>query len=360
MLRKILDSKYKTPIYWILLVGGWLLYFTLNLLALYGLPGVQPITYYTLFLITLYGIPIVHLYRYVIKKYKWDSIPTVTAIPRVLSTNLVLSLFIIVLTYITLFFTGSFNTDLLSLRVLIMIYINTNGVLVIWALLYFAIHFFRNFERAEIERLIWEAAVKDFELKTLKSQLNPHFMFNALNSIRALIEEDPESAKLAISQLSNIFRYSLRIERTETVPMEDEIATVNDYLSLEKIRYEERLNYTVDLEPSLRSFEIPPMMIQTLVENGIKHGLSKLPKGGDVSVKVFKNDGFVIIVIENTGTLVEQEMHDSKGHGLSNTKLRLNLLYGENASFSITSKNEKVIVEIKIPQGGKIYESFIS
>jgi LytS/YehU family sensor histidine kinase len=115
--------------------------------------------------------------------------------------------------------------------------------------MYFSVHLFENYKRVEIESLIWEAAVKDFELKTLKSQLNPHFMFNAMNSIRALIEEDPENAKAALTRLSNILRYSLKMERNETVPLEEEIQTVNDYLALEAVRFEERLNYELVIDP---------------------------------------------------------------------------------------------------------------
>ena len=156
--------------------------------------------------------------------------------------------------------------------------------MLVWSLIYFAIHYFENLKKAEIETLIFEAAVKDFELKTLKAQLNPHFMFNAMNSIRALIEEDPQNAKDAITKLSNLMRYTLKIERTETVSLAEELKTIQDYLDLEKIRFEERLNYKIKSTPDADRIEIPPMMVQTLVENGIKHGISKITAGGEVDV----------------------------------------------------------------------------
>jgi len=192
------------------------------------------------------------------------------------------------------------------------------------------------------------------------SQLNPHFMFNAMNGIRALIEEDPEKAKRSITQLSNIFRYSLNVERSETVPLEDEIKTVNDYLTLEQVRYEERLRFSVDIEPAVYFVEIPPMMVQTLVENGIKHGISKLPKGGSISVKAAKNGDNLIIKISNSGNLNEAEMNNSKGFGLANTKHRLSLLYGEKASFTIKNAEKMVEAVIKIPIGGRENESYHS
>ena len=219
-------------------------------------------------------------------------------------------------------------------------------------------HLFENYKRSEIESYIWEAAVKDFELKTLKSQLNPHFMFNAMNSIRALIEEDPESAKTALTRLSNLLRYSLKMERNETVLLEEEIQTVKDYLLLEGIRFEERLRYKLNIDPKSAKIEIPPMMIQTLVENGIKHGISKKTGGGMVCIDTSVSDSKLFIKITNTGHLDETALKQSQGFGISNTRHRLNLLYGEKSSFTLHNENsENVSAEIVIPTGGINNES---
>jgi LytS/YehU family sensor histidine kinase len=235
---------------------------------------------------------------------------------------------------------------------------NLSSIILLWALIYFSVHFFENYKRVEIESLIWEAAVKDFELKTLKSQLNPHFMFNAMNSIRALIEEDPENAKTALTKLSNILRYSLKIERNETVPLEEEMDTVADYLALEGIRFEERLNYSIDIDPRSQKIEIPPLMIQTLVENGIKHGVSKRTEGGKIEITSRLDEDYLILQIKNSGEIDVESLRFSKGFGIDNTKQRLNLIYGEKAKFTI--KNElpnEVMAEIKIPTGEKANES---
>jgi len=187
----------------------------------------------------------------------------------------------------------------------------------------------------------------------LKSQLNPHFMFNALNSIRALIEEYPASAQTAVTNLSNILRYSLRIERAETVPLEDEMQTVSDYLTLETIRFEERLKYKIKIEQGSGKIEIPPMMIQTLVENGIKHGISKRREGGEISIRTFVADSKLKIEIINTGHIDSDSLQNAKGFGISNTKHRLSLLFGEKAVFSIKNySNTEVIAELEIPIGG--------
>lgn len=177
-------------------------------------------------------------------------------------------------------------------------------------------------------------------------------MFNALNSIRALIEENPERAKSAITQLSNIFRYSLRIERQETVPLEEEIQTVVDYLALEQIRFEERLKYNVTIDPKSKRIEIPPMMIQTLVENGIKHGISKRQEGGLIDVSTKVNETMLEIIIKNSGYYDEKDSKISNGYGVNNTKQRLNLIYSEKGTFSIFNDKGYVNAIIKIPIEG--------
>jgi LytS/YehU family sensor histidine kinase len=178
-------------------------------------------------------------------------------------------------------------------------------------------------------------------------------MFNALNSIRALIEEDPASAQTAVTNLSNILRYSLRIERMETVSLEDEMQTVEDYLELETIRFEERLKFNIKMDPLSKKIEIPPMMIQTLVENGIKHGISKRREGGEIFVSASIVDSKLRIEIKNSGHIDQDSIQNAKGFGISNTKHRLSLLYGEKAVFSIKNNSEnEVLTELEIPIGG--------
>jgi len=179
-------------------------------------------------------------------------------------------------------------------------------------------------------------------------------MFNAMNSIRALIEEDPESAKMAITKLSNILRYSLQMERMERVPLEDEVETVKNYLDLERIRFEDRLKYKLDIDRSTQKIEIPPMMIQTLIENGIKHGVAKRTEGGEIELKskmITTSSGPKLkIEIRNSGHFSEEQLKNSNGFGVSNTKHRLNLLFGDDAYFTIKNENgNTVLAEIEIP-----------
>ncbi len=266
--------------YWISQASGWAFYAAVNLIAMFSFESFTWQKGLLFLFICILGLTSTHFLRMTIKKKGWLELPLKKIVPRVLISSLTIGILLSAV-FFSINLSGSFyNMSEFKPATPLIWTFNLSSVILLWQLIYFSVHFFQNYKKVEIEALIWEAAVKDFELKTLKSQLNPHFMFNALNSIRALIEEDPSSAKIAVTKLSNILRYSLRIEKSETVTLEDEMQTVVDYLDLEKIRFEERLNYTIKTEPKAAKTEIPPMMVQTLVENGIKHGISKKTNGG--------------------------------------------------------------------------------
>ncbi|UCH65044.1 MAG: histidine kinase [Ignavibacterium sp.] len=337
-------------LYWLCQISGWGFFTLLNLLIISSFESLQPERIFMGIYFMLAGIGFTHIFRKLIKKLNWLELPLNKIIPRVIISSILLGLAIYLVVYSISFFSGTIaKEDYTAIKPAVGI-INTTGISLVWALIYFSIHYLQNYKKTEIESLIWEAAVKDYELKTLKSQLNPHFMFNAMNSIRALIGEDPESAKIALTKLSNILRYSLKMERAESVPLGEEIETVKDYLDLEKMRFEERLKYELNIGKSASFVEIPPMMVQTLVENGIKHGISKITTGGEININSKVENSLLYIEIRNNGHLEDDALKNSKGFGISNTKHRLNLLFGEAASFSLTNENGgKVLAKLKIP-----------
>ncbi|MDE3212746.1 MAG: histidine kinase, partial [Bacteroidota bacterium] len=161
-------------------------------------------------------------------------------------------------------------------------------------------HYLERNQKDEIDKISLEKTVKELELKTIKSHINPHFIFNALNSIRALVDENPQRARTSITELSNILRSSMQVEKMETVPLEKELSIVKDYLALEFMRFEERLHVDMDIDPDTLDQPVPPMMLQTLVENAIKHGISRKINGGFVKIiSKFTDDLFELIVINN-------------------------------------------------------------
>jgi len=220
-------------------------------------------------------------------------------------------------------------------------------VFFLWTVFYFSYHYFAQYNAS----LKYEASMVQIELNNLKSQLNPHFIFNALNSIRALVDENPVKSKQAINQLSNIIRNILASDKTGLIKFGDELRVVKDYLGLESIRFEERLKTEFEIDPGSFKFQVPPLMIQTLVENGIKHGISRLTQGGIVQVKTIVKDNTLKVQIRNSGQLLNGMKRSSSGLGLKNTIQRLKLIYGDEASFRIVNESDNfVLTELTIPE----------
>jgi LytS/YehU family sensor histidine kinase len=219
-------------------------------------------------------------------------------------------------------------------------------VFFLWSVFYFTYHYFERYNKS----LKYETSMIEIELNNLRSQLNPHFIFNALNSIRALVDENPKKSKQAITQLANILRISLAPDKHGLTKFDDELKLVRDYLGLESIRFEERLHTEFVIHPESGKFLVPPLMLQTLVENGIKHGISRLKQGGTIQFITYVDDASLKIHIRNSGHLVTGQRRHRDGLGIQNTIQRLKLLYGDNASFRIVNENNNfVLTEIIIP-----------
>jgi LytS/YehU family sensor histidine kinase len=214
-------------------------------------------------------------------------------------------------------------------------------LIVIWNLIYFMYHYVTKSRKQQLDTLQLEALVKELELQTIKAHINPHFIFNALNSIRALIDENPDRARTAVTELSNILRSSLKAEKGETVSFVDELKIVKDYLALENMRFEDRLKVEFDIDDDTLDQQVPPMMLQTLVENAIKHGISKQIHGGVVKVISDFKDDYHRLAVQNTGHL--NGNLKKTGFGLSSTQDRLHLLYGDKARFQIRQINPALV-----------------
>ncbi len=221
----------------------------------------------------------------------------------------------------------------------------------IWTSIYFIWHYVELGRKTEVQKVKLESLVKELELKTIKSHINPHFIFNALNSIRALVDENPDRARTAITELSNILRSSMQTEKMELAPLEKELNIVKDYLALEHIRFEDRLRIEYDIDEDTMDQPVPPMMLQTLVENAIKHGISKHKEGGIVRVISDFTNNHHELIVQNTGHLngAVEDMID--GFGIKSTRNRLKILFGDKASFEIRDMKDKEMVEaiVKLP-----------
>jgi LytS/YehU family sensor histidine kinase len=140
---------------------------------------------------------------------------------------------------------------------------------------------FKARELSKQKQVRLELALREAELRALEAQINPHFLFNCLNSIRALVIEDPPKAQDMITRFATLLRYNLNHESRHTVPLSAEAEVVADYLALEKVRFEDRLRLQIAIDPAVASLPVPPMILQTLVENALKHGIARLPQGAN-------------------------------------------------------------------------------
>lgn len=226
---------------------------------------------------------------------------------------------------------ASWNGERVGKRFLFSIFLDT-PIFLVWISIYVLWHYIEFTNAEALKKVKLETLIKELELKTIKSQINPHFIFNALNSIRALVDEDPERARKAILELSNILRSSIQVDKVEITSLKKELAIVKDYLALEYIRFADRLKIEYQIEDATLEYAIPPMMLQTLVENAIKHGLSKQP--GDCLIKINAKieEGKLVLMVHNTGVL---QVSEKDGFGLQSTRDRLNILYRGDAEFDI-------------------------
>lgn len=349
-------SKNASKYYWLCQLGGWgllgLSIIVVNNTKLAPKLGNNLIYIFTVMYVVP-GLIATHLFREIVRGLGWLRLPVEKALPKFLisiflvclSGSLIRICAIDVLGLARSKTTPDFLADMMAST-------SEYAISVIpWTVIYYFYHYIESSRKQQLDTLKLEALVKELELKTIKAHINPHFIFNALNSIRALIDENPARARKAVTELSNILRSSMQAEKLETVTFEKELNIVKDYLALEYIRFEERLQVEYVIDEDTLDQPIPPMMLQTLVENAIKHGISRQVDGGKVKiVSDFKEDYHELLIV-NTGVL--NGNRDVDGFGLASTKNRLQLLFGKKANFDIKEiGGNSVQARVLIPVDG--------
>ena len=343
--------KNSSRYYWWCQISGWTVAILMLILLQFIYNQNINADYIEYQLLTLLcGLLATHLYREFIRRTNWLMLPIEKAFPKFLLGIIVVCIFaaLIRIGIADKFDLASNKKKLDFPTRLFFVTLQYLFLLVPWILIYYFYHYIEKSRRQQVDTLKLEALVKELELKTIKSHINPHFIFNSLNSIRALIDENPGRARTAITELSNILRSSMQTEKQETVSFEKELNIVKDYLALEHIRFEDRLKVEYDIDSDTLNQPIPPMMLQTLVENAIKHGISKQLNGGVVKIISDFKDNYHELVIRNTGHL--NGSFNGDGFGLISTKNRLQLLFGQKANFDIRElKGDTVEATVLIP-----------
>lgn len=299
------------------------------------------------------SIGLTHVYRTLAVKYQWSSVGIVKLLLILIVSASLLAFSFMIFMNIKwyFFFNYAANQEFGFFNLLFYwdpVLITGLRMMSIWLLAY---HLYNYHKRElQISELNAQLVVttKQAQLDTLRTQLNPHFLFNCMNSIKSLIIENPSSARRAIDLLSDILRSSIDQKDNELVSIKEELALVKDYFELEKIRYEDRLEYFIEVAPSLASYSIPKFSIQLLAENAIKHGIDKYMDGGAIHIKITAKNDSAQITVTNPGRLVQSQ---HQGVGLNNLQKRLHLQFDGKAHFTIQEKpKNNVVATILIPK----------
>lgn len=335
----------RVPLYWWCQIIGW---GSIIPYWLYYDPKVSGYTI-SIFVLTLEAMSqllITDQYRRLVHRKKWLNRSLKALIPIVLMAWLALTAQYILINYTT--FTLRYGL-FFEPNVLLGMFAGGSRYHLIWLLAFHLYHFAKQSAEAAAAKARFAQLAAEAQLAKLKGELNPHFLFNALNSIKALTREDPAHARQAIDQLAGLLRYSFQLSDRNLVPLAEEIQVVRDYLALEQIRFEERL--TVDWQNQLNGHQylLPPLSLHTLVENAVKHGINVLPAGGHIQILLTDTPQHWQVKVSNSGSL---RLKTNNGTGLANLRKRLRLIYGAAAHLQIAPATQEAVTvaSIQLPK----------
>jgi len=352
------ENAHKLSLFWVLQISGWLLYGIIYYLLYYSHKDLDQaniigfsVTYVVAFLVTIAMRKV-----YQTLDYQRRSILTV-------SFYVILSSIIFAIIWLYLDRLVSYPIygiekfqkalDKMTLRTnLSQIYWNS-FILFTWSTLYFLINFWRKlneqFLRAEKAELLANSA----QLQMLRYQLNPHFLFNSLNSIRALILEDQDKAREMVTELSELLRYSLVSKNNGDVALTEEMKAIQHYFAIEKKRYEDNLQVTFKVDALAEEYPIPSFLVHPLVENAVKYGMESSDMPLKIGISANVTDQKLVIVVRNSGKWFEandpsRSRPSGTGTGLNNVKQRLESRFPGSHSLTTTEKDGYVVVTMEL------------
>jgi two-component system, LytTR family, sensor kinase len=345
----------KNNLFWILQIAGWITYGIVFYFIYYSFTKFTADIFRQLLIIVLWMFLLTSALRYIYRKtnYLSRSILSITTIVIICSTIAAVLFVTGDIFFGTLYLKSEYFMKMLkSVKIESIVWSVVQHSIIIssWSGLYFLIKFWQEWEnqkeRAEKANHLAQSA----QLQMLRYQINPHFLFNSLNSIRALISEDKNNAKEMITELAEFLRYSLISKNQSEVALSDELEAVRHYLAIEKKRYEDKLEIFFNIDPLAEDYPVLSFLIHPLVENAIKFGMqtSPLPLKINIIAEVVESD--LIISVNNTGCWVEENKINSEKikTGLDNVIQRLDNAYAGNFGFEIIKKTDEVLIKIQI------------
>jgi LytS/YehU family sensor histidine kinase len=336
-----------TYLYWACQIFGWGGYSAIGLAITTIYTGWQGGIAAGFALFFCYSIALTHLLRSLIRRRDWLMLPAARGLPRIFAGAVGIGLIETALVVgLSRVLTGANAFDATATAS------TASGVTFmscVWAAFYVGISWNRRHRQAQLREVQLQLTLRQSELRALQAQVNPHFLFNSLNAIRGMITEDPERAQHMITSLASLFRRSLQAPGAQMISLTEEMEAVADYLALEAVRFDERLRISLEVDREAGKCAVPSMLVQTLVENAVKHGISRLPGGGVIRVKGIGEREAVILRVENTGSISAPDPNGTHT-GLDNARERLRLFYGERASLELGACDGIVTATVTIPK----------
>lgn len=330
-------SPRASRLYWTIQIAGWSMYAVANVLLFAQGRVPSAAAWAENFAGAAAGLIFTHLIRRAIRRGQWLTRPARYWLPRCLAAILLCAPLLTLTYYGVVAFNHPANRGPASLSFALVITFNFICLFGLWLAIYVGVQFTVRWRRTEIERLNALASAQRAELQWLRSKLEPHFLFNALNTISSLVDEDPELARGAIRRLSNVLRTTLTIDALALAPLANEWAFTHDYLQLEELRYPSRLRIHASLPEELMACRVPTFSLQTLVENAIKHGINRHPGQGFVEISAALKAGALYVQVRNKGQLTPPSPHSTQV-GLSTLRERLIRHCGAGASVTLAEE----------------------
>jgi LytS/YehU family sensor histidine kinase len=300
------------------------------------------------------GLVSTHLLRMRIRHGGWAEMPYAKMLPRLAAGSLLAGFVLTAVLDGTLALEGQLTREEwhrnTTLGIIGATVFSSAFLVALWFAIYLGVHAARRRRALELDALRAQVLAREARLRSLQQQLNPHFLFNCLNSLRGMIDEDRDRAREMVTRLAELLRASLRQDECVAIPLDEELATVNAYLDLESVRLEERLRIHREIDPAAHSALVPPMLLQGLVENALKHGIAQLPGGGHLALRIARRGQLLHIEVENTGALAPSQR---AGIGLANARERLRLLYGSAGELTLAESspgNVRATVDLPFQQ----------
>lgn len=234
------------------------------------------------------------------------------------------------------------------------------GLMIYWVTLVVAhaSYYYRGLREGETKAAQLTTQLAQAQLQALKMQIHPHFLFNTLNSIAALLHKDVETADIMIARLGDFLRLTLKRSDAQTIRFGQELEFLKCYLDIERTRFQDRLVVEMDVEPQTLEVTVPNLILQPIVENAIRHGIARQTTAGRISIRAFKKNGRLIMQVEDNGPGLKRNgdsnVASPGGIGLDNTRARLKQFYGDDYGLEIANSSERgVIVTLDVPAAGE-------